>query len=287
MIRVHHISTLFTASALLVACGGEAELDRPDTPAPSGVPAPTVSALSTYDASVGTMIEVYGSNFPGATQGTTQLVFTGVFDGVDGVADVYLDEQFLRTERASGLPFRIEVTGLLRAGEDHYLRVLTRPRDGELTCGGLTGGVRLLVEGPLRLAGGSDPRQLDAAEPVAAWTGVHRGPELRWSRDDEVAAIASAAIGWVRGGGAAAAGGDRAAVTARGRAARAARSGRGSVGMGSSEVGAARGGGPARALEGTRGEPREVWGAAANAPSPLAPKPCRIKSKSTPKSAHQ
>ncbi|MHC4379158.1 MAG: DUF4982 domain-containing protein, partial [Planctomycetota bacterium] len=108
-----------------------------------------------------------------------------LFDGVDGVADVYLDEQFLRTERTSGLPFRIEVTGLLRAGEDHYVRVLTRPRDGELACGGLTGGVRLLVEGPLRLAGGSDPHQLDADEPVAAWTGVHRGPQLRWSRDDE------------------------------------------------------------------------------------------------------
>ena len=108
-----------------------------------------------------------------------------LFDGVDGVADVYLDEQFLRTESASGLPFRIEVSGLLRAGEDHLLRVLTRPQAGELACGGLQGGVRLIVEGPLRLAGGSDAQQLTADEPVAAWTGVDRGPDLRWSRDGE------------------------------------------------------------------------------------------------------
>lgn len=114
--------------------------------------------------------------------GTVQQL---LFDGVDGVADVYLDEQFLWTQDAPGLPFRIEVSGLLRAGETHLLRVLTRPRAGELECGGLLGGVRLIVEGPLRLAGGSDAHQLDAPEPVAAWTGVHRGPELRWGRDAE------------------------------------------------------------------------------------------------------
>ncbi len=112
-----------------------------------------------------------------------------LFDGVDGVADVYLDEQFLMTQRVPGLPFRVEVSGLLQSGEDHVLRVLTRPAEGARECGGLLGGARLIVEGPLRLAGGSDAHQLDAEHPVAAWTGVDRGPQLRWSRDGEGAPL--------------------------------------------------------------------------------------------------
>ncbi|MBI2377969.1 MAG: hypothetical protein HYV07_28455 [Deltaproteobacteria bacterium] len=74
--------TALWIGSLSWACGGatvtgttgdEAELSRPH-----------VAALSTYDASVGTLVEVYGSEFPDPTIGRTELVFTGVFDAEDG-----------------------------------------------------------------------------------------------------------------------------------------------------------------------------------------------------------
>lgn len=80
--------TLRTAFSLtlglgLTACGGD------DTVVPTQPEVPTVQAkvlaLSTYKASLGTMIEAYGTDFPKPAEGRTQLRFVGFFDTVDGV----------------------------------------------------------------------------------------------------------------------------------------------------------------------------------------------------------
>lgn len=47
---------------------------------------PHVAALSTYSASIGTLIEVYGSDFPSRRQGRTLLVFQGTFEAADGTS---------------------------------------------------------------------------------------------------------------------------------------------------------------------------------------------------------
>ncbi len=45
---------------------------------------PHLEALSTYQASVGTLVELYGSHFPTPEQGQIDLVFNGAFEGQDG-----------------------------------------------------------------------------------------------------------------------------------------------------------------------------------------------------------
>lgn len=77
------------SAAWLLGCAGEAPPDAgdPTPPSTSGYEAdlPTsVLGLSTYEASLGTLIEVYGTNFPGPAEGETYLVFQGVFRLPDG-----------------------------------------------------------------------------------------------------------------------------------------------------------------------------------------------------------
>ncbi len=65
---------------LLVGCGDAADIGGSQIEAV----APHVVALSTYRASVGTMIEAYGENFSSSAEGRTALVFRGTFEGQDG-----------------------------------------------------------------------------------------------------------------------------------------------------------------------------------------------------------
>jgi hypothetical protein len=51
---------------------------------PAPVETAHVAALSTYDASIGTLIEAYGTGFPPPTEGKVSLVFRGTFTGQDG-----------------------------------------------------------------------------------------------------------------------------------------------------------------------------------------------------------
>jgi len=55
--------------------------------------APHVSALSTYEASIGTLVEVYGSDFLGASEGEMFLVFQGTYTTDDGTV-TNVDSEF-------------------------------------------------------------------------------------------------------------------------------------------------------------------------------------------------
>jgi hypothetical protein len=76
---------------LLSACSTEAPLPQTEIPVDgSGQAAlrrPHLAALSTYQASVGTLIEGYGSDFPPEAVGQTFLVLTGTFDRADGTVE--------------------------------------------------------------------------------------------------------------------------------------------------------------------------------------------------------
>lgn len=89
MAKVKHRRALFilltsTVAAGSAACGG-------DPVAPLGGEPPAVDAkilaLSTYAASVGSLVEVYGANFPRPAEGRTLLRFQGVFEGADGTRE--------------------------------------------------------------------------------------------------------------------------------------------------------------------------------------------------------
>lgn len=82
MRRIIIIFQVFIALAAL-ACGGEAELGPP----PDAAPVAEILALSTYSASLGTLVEVYGSDFPEPTEGTLELEFRGVFRRADGIEE--------------------------------------------------------------------------------------------------------------------------------------------------------------------------------------------------------
>lgn len=64
----------------LVGCGGEASV----APADPGPVVGHVAALSTYEASLGTLVEAYGTQFPAPAEGQLSLVFRGEFRGADG-----------------------------------------------------------------------------------------------------------------------------------------------------------------------------------------------------------
>ena len=80
--------TIFLAtsvSAGALACGGA----DPVTPVDEG-PEPIdakILALSTYSASVGSLVEVFGTGFPRPARGRTLLRFQGVFEGQDGTRE--------------------------------------------------------------------------------------------------------------------------------------------------------------------------------------------------------
>lgn len=65
---------------LPIACGGEADV----TPTPVPETGTEILALSTYSASLGTLVEVYGSAFPDPSQGELELSFSGTFRGASG-----------------------------------------------------------------------------------------------------------------------------------------------------------------------------------------------------------
>lgn len=79
------MKTVRLASTFLLlgsaACGGES-LSPPDQAPPPVTP--NVLALSTYDASVGTLVEVYGEHFAVPVTANVELVFEGTFTGADG-----------------------------------------------------------------------------------------------------------------------------------------------------------------------------------------------------------
>lgn len=83
----------------LAACGSE-EAVAPSGPAIPNAPDATkpahLIALSTYDASVGTLIEVYGSNLPRPADAEAFIVFAGTFTGEDGRAEAVDLESPLR-----------------------------------------------------------------------------------------------------------------------------------------------------------------------------------------------
>jgi len=76
---------------LVAACGAETPAPAPSDPPPTQqyeASQPTsVLGLSAYEASLGTLIEVYGTNFPGPADGETYLVFDGVFNLEDGSSE--------------------------------------------------------------------------------------------------------------------------------------------------------------------------------------------------------
>lgn len=61
-----------------------------------GLSAPEVVALSTYEASIGTLVEVYGENFPYRSEGRVVLAFQGNFEADDGSVHP-IDEEFEAT----------------------------------------------------------------------------------------------------------------------------------------------------------------------------------------------
>ena len=54
---------------------------------------PHIAAMSAYEASIGTLIEVYGQDFPDRRTGKTMLVFRGTFDASDGTSHP-VDDRF-------------------------------------------------------------------------------------------------------------------------------------------------------------------------------------------------
>jgi len=72
---------LLAPLSLLVAAGCATGSDAPTN---EGILAPSVVALSTYEAPIGTLVEVYGSNFVSPRVGTNVLFFEGTFDADDG-----------------------------------------------------------------------------------------------------------------------------------------------------------------------------------------------------------
>ena len=70
--------------SLLAAPGFGCTSDTGEGPGTINVAAPHVSALSTYEASVGTLVEVYGSDFLSASEGEMFLQFRGTYTAEDG-----------------------------------------------------------------------------------------------------------------------------------------------------------------------------------------------------------
>lgn len=74
--------TLGIIASLGLACGEQADELQSTTPTPEAQA--KVFALSTYSASVGTMVEAYGTDFPRTVDGRTQLRFVGTFRSASG-----------------------------------------------------------------------------------------------------------------------------------------------------------------------------------------------------------
>lgn len=81
---------LLTVATLLATGCAYGETDTGREPP---IPAAHVAALSTYEAGVGTLVEVYGSDFPDREIGDTKLWFRGTFIADDGTRHT-IDEEF-------------------------------------------------------------------------------------------------------------------------------------------------------------------------------------------------
>ncbi len=91
---LHFAVSLVALSSLLsaAAVGCAANTTDPGSGG-SALVAPEVVALSTYEASIGTLVEVYGENFPYRSSGRVMLAFQGNFEADDGT--VYpVDDEF-------------------------------------------------------------------------------------------------------------------------------------------------------------------------------------------------
>lgn len=73
-------SFLALTVALALGCAASGN----PNPEPEAVNPPRVAALSTYSAATGTLVEVYGTDFPSRDFGRTMLVFQGTFHSSDG-----------------------------------------------------------------------------------------------------------------------------------------------------------------------------------------------------------
>lgn len=93
----HILSSLVALSSLLsaAAVGCAANTGGPGTTG-GALLAPEVAALSTYEASIGTLVEVYGQNFPLRSAGRVMLAFQGNFEADDGSVHP-IDEEFPAT----------------------------------------------------------------------------------------------------------------------------------------------------------------------------------------------
>jgi len=78
--RCAYIHPAIIIAALAMGCAG----NTTEGPGPFERLAPHVAALSTYEASVGAMVEVYGSDFLHANEGEMFLVFNGSYVAEDG-----------------------------------------------------------------------------------------------------------------------------------------------------------------------------------------------------------
>lgn len=76
------VLTIISAAGIGFACGEDPSIAPP--PAGGDSTGAHVVALSTYDASVGTLIEAYGYNFPTPGDGQVGLHFLGSFETPDG-----------------------------------------------------------------------------------------------------------------------------------------------------------------------------------------------------------
>lgn len=86
-------SVLALAGLVSVAAAGCASNGPEPGGTGAGLAAPEVVALSTYEASIGTLVEVYGENFPARSAGRVMLAFQGNFEADDGAVHP-IDEEF-------------------------------------------------------------------------------------------------------------------------------------------------------------------------------------------------
>jgi len=90
------------STALLALLGGcAASTGSSGGESEGSVAIPQVTALSTYEASIGTLVEVYGTDFPHPRDGRTMLVFEGNFDAADGSTEP-VDLEFETTRLDNG-----------------------------------------------------------------------------------------------------------------------------------------------------------------------------------------
>jgi hypothetical protein len=91
MKRISLLSSFLFIGSLFAGCGAgdEDPLSMADnnTGGPAEIGPAHVLALSSYEASVGSLIEVYGTNFPSVAQGAIFLALKGSFDAHDGTSE--------------------------------------------------------------------------------------------------------------------------------------------------------------------------------------------------------